>query len=70
MENRGKFRNLKRSSEILANENIKHFREKVIFFKFSSESENLSKRGGKSETGECIMASEGMDAPVSCPLAG
>jgi len=50
---------------------IKKFvREKVKFSKFSTESENLAKIGGKSETvGKCIMASEGMDAPgyKTCP---
>ena len=49
----------KRSSEILADEN----QEKVKLRKFSSESENCSKIGGKSETGgKCIMVSGGMDA--------
>jgi len=40
-----------RSSEILADENRKFFREKVTFWKFATESENLSKIGGKSEIG-------------------
>ena len=68
-EKRGEIRNLwsitkKGSSEILADENGKHFREKVKFEKLSTESENFSKIGGKSETGgKCIMVSEGMDAP-------
>jgi len=49
----------------LADENQKNFREKVKLRKFSRESENLSKIGGKSERGgKCIKASEGMDAPV------
>jgi len=42
----------KRSSEILANENQKIFREKVTFLKFYTESENFVKNRGKSETGE------------------
>jgi len=55
----------KKSSEILADENRKIFREKVKFGKFSTESENFSEIGKKSETeGKCIMASGGMDAPV------
>ena len=41
----------KRSLEILADENRKFCREKVKFLKFSTESENFSKIGGKSETG-------------------
>ena len=40
----------KRSSEISADENQEIFREKVKFKKFSSEFENFSKIGGKSET--------------------
>ena len=55
-----------RSSEILVDEKRKFFREKVTFYKFSKESENFSKTGGKSETeGKCIMVSGGMDAPGS-----
>src|SRR6218665_3739953 len=54
----------KRSSEILAYENQEIFREKVKLRKFSSESENYSKIGGKSETGgKCIMVSEGNGRP-------
>ena len=57
----------KRSSEILADENGKNFREKVKFGKLSTESENFSKIGVKSEIGgTCIMASGGIDAPVYC----
>ena len=40
----------KRSSEISADENQEIFQEKVKFVKFSSEPENFSKIGGKSET--------------------
>jgi len=48
----------------LADENQKNFQEKVKFRKFSTESENLSKIGGKSEMGgKCIMASEGDGCP-------
>ena len=52
----GEIRNLwsmtkKRSSEILADENKEIFREKVKLTTFSTESENFSKIGGKSETG-------------------
>jgi len=70
-ENRGKSRIcsrwLKRSSEILADENRNIFQEKVKFWKFPTESENLSKIGGKSETGgKFIMTSGGMDA--SAPI--
>ena len=55
----------KRSSEILADENLKFFGEKVTFWKFSTESENLSKIGGNLKQGEkCIMVSGGMDAPA------
>src|SRR6218665_219781 len=58
----------KRSSEILADENQEIFPEKVTFIKFSSEPENFSKIGGKSETGgKCIMVSGGIDAPA-CTL--
>src|SRR6218665_1893830 len=53
----------KRSSEFLADENPKIFRETATFrkmFKFF-----LENRGGKSETGrKCIMASGGMDTPA------
>ena len=41
----------KRSSEILADENGKLFREKVKFLKFSRNSKKISKIGWKSETG-------------------
>ena len=55
----------KKSSEILADENQEICRKKVKLRKFSSESENFSNIGGKSETeGKCIMVSEGMDAPA------
>src|SRR6218665_1045873 len=53
----------KRSSEILADENRKNFREKVTFGKFSMESENFSEMGRKSETGG-ENALRGMDAPA------
>src|SRR6218665_1376063 len=51
----------KKSSEILVDENQKISLEKVTFFKFSTESENFLKIGGKSEkqVGKCIMASGG-----------
>ena len=69
--NRGEIRNLwsmtkKRSSEISADENEEIFREKVKFWKFFSESENLSKIGGKiwNRGAKCIMVSGGMDAPA------
>src|SRR6218665_2976792 len=48
----------------------KFFGKREKFLKFSTESGNFSKIGGKSETGgKCIMASGGMDAPehTSCP---
>src|SRR6218665_3554724 len=61
----------KRSSEILADENGKFFREKVKCYKFSKESKKNSKTGGKSETGgKCIMVSGGMDAPAIIGLNG
>ena len=41
----------KKSSEILADENGEFFREKVKFLKFYRKSKNISKIGGKSETG-------------------
>jgi len=41
----------KKSSEILADENRKFFREKVKSLEFFTESENVSKTEGKSETG-------------------
>ena len=41
----------KKSSEISADEKQEIFREKVKLWKFSLESENFSKIGGKSETG-------------------
>jgi len=41
----------KRSSEILSDENRKYFLEKVTFWKFSTESENLSKIGGNLKQG-------------------
>jgi len=47
-------------SEILADENEKIFREKVIFLKFSAESENCSKIGKNlKQGGKCIMAKGG-----------
>jgi len=43
----------------------KILREKVKFGKFSTESENFRKKGGKTETeGKCIMVSGRMDTPV------
>ena len=50
-ENRGKILNLwsitkKRLSEILADENVKNFREKVKFENVSKDSEKFSKIGG------------------------
>ena len=54
----------------MANENQKFFREKVKFWEFSTESENLSKIGENlKQGGKCIMASERMDAPVHRSLA-
>ena len=62
----------KRSSEILADENRKIFREKVTFRKFYTESENLLKIGGKSETRGMHHGLRGMDAPgylhMYCPI--
>src|SRR6218665_243757 len=49
----------KRSSEILADENQKIFREKVKLLTFSSESENFSKIGGNLHHGL-----RGMDTPA------
>jgi len=56
----------KGSSEILADENGKIFRERVTFGKFSTDSEHFSKIGGKSETGgKKHHGLRGMDAPDS-----
>ena len=55
----------KKSSELLADENWKYFREKVQFRKFSTESENLnlSKIGGTLKHGENASWPQwGMDA--------
>ena len=54
----------KRSSEILADENLEIFREKVNFDNFS-ESENLSKIGGTLKQGGNASWSRGMDAPAA-----
>jgi len=58
-ENRGKSKfavddkkNKKMSWEILADRNREIFREKVTFWKFSTESENFSKIGGNLKQGE------------------
>ena len=50
----------KRSSEILANENRKMFREKITFRKFSPESEYLSKIGGNMKQGENVSGVLGL----------
>ena len=53
----------KRSSEILADENRKIFREKVKFGKFSTESEIFLKLGGNLKQREMDHGLGGMDAP-------
>jgi len=76
-ENRVEIRNVwlmtkKRSSEISADENEEICREKVKLWKFSSEPENFSKIGGKSETGGMHHGLRGMDAhsvSVCLPLS-
>src|SRR6218665_3377410 len=58
----------KRSSEILADENGKFFREKGKFQKFSRKSKKIRKYGGNlKQGGKCIMASVGMDASIRTP---
>ena len=52
------------SSEILADENRKILREKVIFEKFSTESGNFLETGEKSETGGMHHCLSGRDAPA------
>ena len=54
----------KRSSEILADENQKIFREEVKFGKFSTELENFSETGGNLKQGGNHHCLRGMDAPV------
>ena len=54
-----------RSSEILGDENREIFRKKVKFRKFSAESENFSKIGGKSETGGNASWPQGEWTPLS-----
>ena len=53
----------KRSSEILADENREIFREKIKFKKIL-QSENFSKIGGKSETGEIASWPQGGWTPL------
>ena len=67
----------KRSSEISADENQEIFQEKVQFRKFSSQSENFSKIGEKSETGGNASWSQGDGRPclymyvlLYCMVAG
>ena len=61
----------RRSSEILADENGKFFREKIKCKKFSRKSINFSKIGGNLKQGgeNASWPQGGMDAPVSALLS-